>query len=132
MSEFNAERCPTLTDKPKIFLVQACRGSEEGELLGPSDNQQIDSNTSSDSTLSRSRLPKESDFLLAYGSVPGYVSYRRTDAGSFFIQALVDVIEKKHHKDHLEDMLIEVRRRVSGTTCQVPPSHTSLRYKVFL
>jgi len=86
MSEFNAVRCPSLANKPKIFLVQACRGSEEGELLGLTDNQQIADNTFSDSTLSRSRLPKESDFLLAYGSVPGYVSYRMTDSGSFFIQ----------------------------------------------
>ena len=84
MSEFNAVRCPSLANKPKIFLVQACRGSEEGELLGPTD--QIADNILSDSTLSRSRLPKESDFLLAYGSVPGYVSYRMTDSGSFFIQ----------------------------------------------
>ena len=50
----------------------------------------------------------------------------------FFFQTLVDVFEKKHHKDHLEDMLIEVRRRVSGTVCQVSPSHSTLRYKVFL
>ena len=86
MSEFNAVRCPSLANKPKIFLVQACRGSEKGELLGLTDNQQIADNTFSDSTLSRSRLPKESDFLLAYGSVPGYVSYRMADSGSFFIQ----------------------------------------------
>lgn len=84
-SKFNAERCPSLANKPKIFLVQACRGSEEGEFPGPND-QQITDNIVSDSTLPRSRLPKESDFLLAYGSVPGYVSYRRPDSGSFFIQ----------------------------------------------
>lgn len=131
MSEFNAVRCPSLTNKPKIFLVQACRGSEEGEFPGPND-QQIADNIFSDSTLSRSRLPKESDFLLAYSSVPGYVSFRMPDSGSFFIQTLVDVFEKKHHKDHLEDMLIEVRRKVSGAVCQVSPSHTTLRYKVFL
>ncbi|XP_067051379.1 caspase-9-like isoform X2 [Acropora muricata] len=131
MSEFNAVRCPSLANKPKLFLVQACRGSEEGEFPGPND-QQIADNTFSDSTLSRSRLPKESDFLLAYSSVPGYVSFRMPDSGSFFIQTLVDVFEKKHHKDHLEDMLIEVRRKVSGTVCQVSPSHTTLRYKVLL
>ena len=85
MSEFNAEWCPSLANKPKIFLVQACRGSEEGEFAGPN-NQQFADNTFSDSTLSRSRLPKESDFLLAYSSVPGYVSFRMPDSGSFFIQ----------------------------------------------
>lgn len=131
MSEFSAERCPSLANKPKIFLVQACRGSQQGDSPGPND-QQVADDTFSDSTLSRSRLPKESDFLLGYGSVPGYVSYRRPDSGSFFIQTLVNVFEKKHHKDHLEDMLIEVRRRVSGAVRQVSVSHTTLRYKVFL
>ena len=93
MSEFNAVRCPSLANKPKIFLVQACRGSQQGDSPGPND-QQVADDTFSDSTLSRSRLPKESDFLLAYGSVPGYVSYRRTDSGSFFIQVsrIKDVI----------------------------------------
>ena len=83
MSEFNAVRCPSLADKPKIFLVQACRGPE---FLSPTVDQQIADSTFSDSTLSRSRLPKESDFLLAYGSVPGYVSYRMPNSGSLFIQ----------------------------------------------
>ena len=54
----------------------------------------------------------------------------------FFFQTLVDVFEKKHDKDHLEDMLTEVRRRiagrVSGVACQVSANHTTLRYKVFL
>ena len=50
----------------------------------------------------------------------------------FFLQTLVNVFEKKHHKDYLEDMLIDVRRRVSGAASQVSPSHTTLRYKVFL
>ena len=81
MSEFNAEWCPSLANKPKIFLVQACRGSQKGEFPGPNAD-----NILSDSTLSRSRLPKESDFLLAYSSVPGYVSFRMPDSGSFFIQ----------------------------------------------
>ena len=86
MSEFNAVRCPSLANKPKIFVVQACRGPEKEVFLDPTDDRQIDNNKLTDSTLSRSRVPKESDFLLAYGSVPGYVSYRLRNFGSFFIQ----------------------------------------------
>ena len=86
MSEFNAVRCPSLANKPKIFVVQACRGPEKEVFLDPTDDRQIDNNKLTDSTLSRSRVPKESDFLLAYGSVPGYVSYRMPDSGSLFIQ----------------------------------------------
>ena len=34
-------------------------------------------------------IPSEADFLLAYSTVPGFVAYRTTDAGSYFIQELV-------------------------------------------
>ena len=85
MSEFNVERSPSLANKPKLFLVQACRCPAEDKFLRPTDkSQDIADFTLSDSTLSRSSCPQESDFLLAFGTVPGYVSYRRPNFGSFF------------------------------------------------
>ena len=87
MSEFNIERCPSLANKPKLFLVQACRGPAEDRFLCPTDkSQDMVDFTVSDSTLSRSICPQESDFLLAFSTVPGYVSYRRPNFGSFFMQ----------------------------------------------
>ena len=58
MSEFNVERSPSLANKPKLFLVQACRGPAEDKFLRPTDkSQDIADFTLSDSTLSRSSCP---------------------------------------------------------------------------
>jgi hypothetical protein len=39
-------------------------------------------------------IPDESDFLLGYATVPGYVSYRSRSMGSFYIKTLVEKLEK--------------------------------------
>lgn len=39
-------------------------------------------------------IPDESDFLLGYATVPGYVSYRSRSTGSFYIKTLVEKLKK--------------------------------------
>ena len=91
-AEFNSSRCPALANKPKLFIIQACRGpSEDPNLLEtvPAHHFAADSAMGglvNDSTLPRSETPRESDFLFAHSTVPGYVSRRNPDSGSPFIQ----------------------------------------------
>lgn len=86
MSEFKAVNCPDLQNKPKLFFIQPCRGnSNESPFSAFGD---VDSTPvfSPDSTLPRSACPREADFLLAFATAPGYVSYRKPLSGSRFIQ----------------------------------------------
>lgn len=88
-SEFKPSKCPTLAEKPKVFIVQACRGRSEDQNLQPVHLTTADSAKSGpfkDSTLPRSVTPEESDFLYAFSTVPGYVSLRFPGIGSPFIQ----------------------------------------------
>lgn len=39
------------------------------------------------------RLPAEADFLFAFSTIPGFYSWRNTDNGSWYIQALAKMIE---------------------------------------
>ncbi|XP_067051377.1 caspase-3-like isoform X2 [Acropora muricata] len=132
MSEFKTERCPSLAGKPKIFFVQACRGSLEDKFLRQGDESRDFAGLTCDSTLASSISPQESDFLLAFATVRGYVALKRRDYGSFYIQALTEVIARNHNKDHLSDILTAVNCRVSDALNQVSPTHSTLRYKVFL
>ena len=88
-SEFKPSNCPTLAGKPKVFIVQACRGPSEDQNLQPIHLTAADGDKSGlvkDSTLPRSVTPEESDFLYAFSTVPGYVSWRVPGTGSPFIQ----------------------------------------------
>ena len=79
----------------KVFIIQACRGSRR-EVYKKSqavtststeeDYEVYDHSFSPDSTLPRSVFPREFDFVLAFATVPGYVSWRSPKDGTFFIQ----------------------------------------------
>ncbi|XP_074622863.1 caspase-3-like [Acropora palmata] len=119
MREFQAERCPSLKGKPKILIIQTCRGSRQCDVesinADPTEFDLADNCVcpfSLESSLLKSVFPPETDFLLAFATVPSYVSLRSPTSGAFFIQELVEVIEEYHGSRHLLDMLTEVTRRV--------------------
>ncbi|CAI9613759.1 unnamed protein product [Staurois parvus] len=77
---FRGDKCQSLVGKPKLFFIQACRGSEFDEGIqtdsGPAnDSLETDANP-------RYKIPVEADFLFAYSTVPGYYSWRNPGRGS--------------------------------------------------
>ena len=97
MVEFQETNCPSLKKKPKVFIIQTCRGGSGSSADNvsseavPSTSTQVDYELcnaafSFDSTLPRSVFPPEADFALAFATVPGYVSHRSTTDGTYFIQ----------------------------------------------
>ena len=81
-------------------------------------------------------LPAEADFLLAYSTIPGYVSWRNHQDGSWFVSTVVNVFMEMAATEHIMDMLTEVNRRVaeelaSGVNKQVPEPVTRLRKRLY-
>lgn len=108
---FRGDMCKSLVGKPKLFFIQACRGSEFDEGIqtdsGPSnDTTETDANPSQ-------RIPVEADFLFAYSTVPGYYSWRNPGRGSWFVQALCDVFNEFGKQLEIMQILTRVNYMVA-------------------
>ncbi|XP_034044333.1 caspase-3a [Thalassophryne amazonica] len=101
-SLFRGDRCKTLVGKPKLFFIQACRGTD------------LDAGIEADSVDDGAmRIPVEADFLYAYSTAPGYYSWRNTISGSWFIQSLCDMITKYGKELELLHIMTRVNHKVA-------------------
>lgn len=104
---FTDEQCPTLANKPKIFLIQACQDEKKSnELFNINEDEEI-----AKANL-HPTLPQK-DMLFAYSSMPGEKSFRTTGNGSWFIEALCDELNERGSVDDLTRILTHVSYRVA-------------------
>ncbi|KAM4852358.1 caspase-7 isoform 2-T7 [Thomomys bottae] len=107
-AHFRGDRCRTLLEKPKLFFIQACRGTELDDGI------QADSGPIDDTDANpRYKIPVEADFLFAYSTVPGYYSWRNPGRGSWFVQALCSVLDEHGKNLEIMQILTRVNNRVA-------------------
>lgn len=112
LSRFNNRSCPLLQGKPKIFLFQFCRGdsidqgSRNSSLIRNVSNPVTDGSTLPDTSTEFQR--SYDDMLIAYSSLPGYVSYREESEGTWFIKALCLIFMEEAHYYHVDRLLERV------------------------
>lgn len=116
-SHFSADKCRTLAGKPKMFFIQACQGDQL-------DHGVKMVRTEHDAASTSYRIPNHADFLIVYSTIPGFYSWRNTTAGSWFVQALVHVLQREGNTTDLLSILTRVSRKVAfDFQSNVPGDH---------
>ncbi|XP_052217267.1 caspase-7-like isoform X2 [Dreissena polymorpha] len=130
---FCNESLPKFTGRPKVFLLQCCRGDKENKYT-----------TVKDSDLKERMIsvPNDADTLIAFATTPEHVAYRepydpeeqkeqkqeRQRQGSHFLNICIDVFKDQYEKKHLEEMLVRVREKVNATPFTVLENDEHILY----
>ncbi|KAL3996577.1 plexin A [Sarotherodon galilaeus] len=111
-SMFKGDKCQDLVGKPKIFVIQACRGEKHDDPVTPADA--VDSKVAVFVDASAIHtLPAGADFIMCYSVAEGYYSHRETINGSWYIQDLCELLQKLGDTLEFTELLTLVNRKVS-------------------
>lgn len=101
-NQFTNDQCPALAGKPKIFMTNYCRGSNEEYL--ETDGEKV-------------KIPQ--DLVTIYASKDGIAAYRLPEEGTSFVLSLCKVVEELRERTELRDfyhlLQNEMRRRKATT-----------------
>ncbi|XP_014268787.4 caspase-8 [Maylandia zebra] len=120
-----------LIGKPKVFLIQACQGSNIQRGVQMND-MEIDDDTSP------LTIPEEADVLVAMATVEDHASLRHIVDGSWFVQSLCEQLKERCPRgEDIVSILHYVNddvahRETSSLAKQMPEVRFTLRKKLVL
>lgn len=129
-SKLNGDNCKGLASKPKLFFMQACRGTlkDKGVNVEADDDEMEEEHHVLSKTGVRimsdsdTKIPSALDFYFGYATASGHVAWRDLDNGSWYISELCRSLASYAKFASLSDMMTITNRRV-GTV------YANLEYK---
>ncbi|XP_056466919.1 uncharacterized protein LOC130405758 isoform X1 [Gadus chalcogrammus] len=132
----DSAHCPNLLNKPKVIIIQACRGDKDGSAIvcdGPGSvpeqapvvqvdaalpphlADEVDADVEEDAIR---MVHKEKDMVSLLSCTADTRSYTHKIQGSFLIQHLVEIFNRHAHEDHIDELFRKVLKRFEDE----PPS----------
>ncbi|XP_037227545.1 caspase-3-like [Falco rusticolus] len=107
----SSERCPVLTKIPKIFFIQACRGTEfDHGVVVECDSGNPAPQSKPDGFSACVSIPPQTAVMFACS--PGYVAFVNA-FGSMFLQALLKVLEGEERHLALNRLMTRINWEVA-------------------
>ena len=131
-------KCETLSGKPKLFFIQACRGVKEDEGVNvfvendassPHRANKIIESRKADPVI-QLKIPRHADFLYAFSTINEYVAYRNKIFGSHYVRCFVEAFNKHVAHEHILDILTVVNHEVSKMETTRPSSTNEDKTKI--
>uniref|UniRef100_A0AAG2UVJ7 Caspase 12 (gene/pseudogene) n=1 Tax=Homo sapiens TaxID=9606 RepID=A0AAG2UVJ7_HUMAN len=112
---FNNRNCQSLKDKPKVIIMQACRGNGAGIVWFTTDSGKASADTHGrllQGNICNDAVTKahvEKDFIAFKSSTPHNVSWRHETNGSVFISQIIYYFREYSWSHHLEEIFQKVQ-----------------------
>ncbi|XP_049836849.1 caspase-1-like isoform X1 [Schistocerca gregaria] len=108
---FTARLCPTLAGKPKLFFIQACKGTDTdaGVMVSDLTTDAPDSGYAEEVTYP---VPSYADIIVSYSTFEGLYSFRNPTKGSWYVETLCSQLETHGRSKDLVSVLTDVNRIV--------------------
>ena len=122
---FYATNCPSLADIPKIFMIDACRGSRSERVYRP------ETKSATKSPNRGGSYTDSVDFYTIFASTRGTTAAIHPVQGSNLTKNFVEVIRGANHSKKFDELMTSVKRRIHRTkkqTAEITSTLTKFYY----